>query len=84
MINSWAALESTEAGTGRLITLNLPAFEELVRWASRFPNTRVEHYVFPCCEKRQTDATRPTRGWRTTWVIPSNARASIAGFTTSA
>jgi hypothetical protein len=67
MINSWAALESTEAGTGRLITLNPPAFEELVRWASRFTNTRVEHYVFPCCEKRQTDATRPTRGWHTTW-----------------
>jgi integrase len=57
----------TEAGTGRLITLNQPAFEALVRWASRFPSTRADHYVFPWCEHRQTDATRPTKGWRTAW-----------------
>jgi integrase len=57
----------TEAGTGRLITLNPLAFEALVRWARRFPSARNEHYVFPWCENRQTDATRPTKGWRTAW-----------------
>jgi integrase len=57
----------TEAGSGRLITLNQPAFEVLVRWASRFPDTKADHYVFPWCEYRQTDATRPTKGWRTAW-----------------
>jgi integrase len=57
----------TEAGAGRLITLNQPAFEALVRWASRFPSARADHYVFPWCEYRQTDATRATKGWRTAW-----------------
>jgi len=57
----------TEAGAGRLITLNPPAFEALVRWASRFPGTQPDHYVFPWCESRQIDATRPTKGWRTAW-----------------
>jgi integrase len=57
----------TEAGTGRLITLNSLAFDVLVRWARRFPTAGNEHYVFPWCENRQTDATRPTNGWRTAW-----------------
>ena len=57
----------TEAGTGRLITLNQPAFEALVHWASRFPNARAEQYVFPWCEHRQVDPARPTKGWRTAW-----------------
>lgn len=57
----------TEAGTGRLITLNLPAFEALVRWAGRFPCVKPGDYVFPWCENRQTDRMRPTKGWRTAW-----------------
>lgn len=57
----------TDAGTGRLITINQPAFEGLVHWASRFSNARADHYVFPWCEYRQIDATRPTKGWRTAW-----------------
>jgi integrase len=57
----------TEAGTGRLITLNSLAFEALVRWAGRFSNAQADHYVFPRCENRQVDATRPTKGWRTAW-----------------
>lgn len=55
----------TEAGTGRLITLNPPAFEALVRWAGRFPESKPEHYVFPWCENRHVDRARPTKGWRT-------------------
>lgn len=57
----------TEAGAGRLITLNPPAFEALVRWACRFPETKPEHCVFPWCENRHVDPTRPTKGWRTAW-----------------
>ena len=57
----------TEAGAGRLITLNPLAFEALVRWAGRFPSSSCDHYVFPWCEHRQIDPTRPTKGWRTAW-----------------
>lgn len=57
----------TEGGTGRLIPLNLPAFEALVRWASRSPSAKPSDYVFPWCEHRQIDPTRPTKGWRTAW-----------------
>lgn len=57
----------TEAGEGRPIPLNVPAFEALVRWAGCFSDTKTEHYVFPWCEFRQVDPTRPTKGWRTAW-----------------
>jgi integrase len=57
----------TAAGTGRLITLNLLAFEALVRWAGRFPSVKPGDYVFPWCENRQIDPSRPTKGWRTAW-----------------
>ena len=57
----------TDAGTGRLITLNPRAFEALVHWASRFPSAEPNHYVFPWCENRNIDPTRPTKGWRTAW-----------------
>src|SRR5262249_35589410 len=57
----------TEAGAGRLITVNLPAFGALVRWASRFPSVKPGDYVFPWCESKQIDLTRPTKGWPTAW-----------------
>jgi integrase len=57
----------TEAGAGRLIPLNAAAFDALVRWAGRFPETTAEHFVFPWCENRQIDPSRPTKGWRTAW-----------------
>jgi integrase len=44
----------TAEGTGRLITLNLPAFQALMRWAGRFPSIKPGDYVFP-------------KGWRTAW-----------------
>jgi len=56
----------TEAGTGRLIPLNT-AFDALAQWAKRFPDAQPEHYVFPFCEHRRVDPTRPTKGWRTAW-----------------
>jgi integrase len=57
----------TEAGSGRLIPLNGAAFDVLVGWARQFPNTEAEHYVFPFCENRHINPTRPTQGWRTAW-----------------
>jgi integrase len=57
----------TDAGTGRLIPLNPTAFKTLLRWAGRYPDATPEHYVFPWCENRQVDPTRPTKGWRTAW-----------------
>lgn len=57
----------TDAGEGRPIPLNSAAFEVLVRWAGRYPDAGPNHYVFPWCENRQIDLSRPTRGWRTAW-----------------
>src|SRR5262249_32557017 len=57
----------TAAGTGRLIPLNAAAFSALVKWAKRFPDAVPDHYVFPWCESRQVDPTRPAKGWRTAW-----------------
>jgi integrase len=57
----------TEAGAGRLITVNVPAFGALVRWAGRFPSVKPGDYVFPWCENKQVDLTQPTKGWRTAW-----------------
>jgi integrase len=57
----------TPEGSGRIIPLNPAAFTALVRWAGQFPQARPEHYVFPWCESRHLDSTRPTRGWRTAW-----------------
>ncbi len=55
----------TDAGEGRTIPLNVVAFEAPVRWAGRFRDTKPEHYVFPRCENRQIDTSRPTMGWCT-------------------
>jgi integrase len=57
----------TDAGAGRLIPLNATALESLLRWASKFPKTEPNHYVFPWCENRRVDPSRPTKGWRTAW-----------------
>jgi integrase len=67
----------TEGGSGRLIPLNSFAYATLVRWASRFPEAKPDHYVFPACENARIDCpnpdagkidpSRPTKGWRTAW-----------------
>jgi integrase len=57
----------TEAGTGRLIHLNASAVRALADWLGRFQGCQPSHYVFPRCENKQIDPTRPTAGWRTAW-----------------
>jgi integrase len=56
-----------DARTGRLIPLNVVAYEALFRWAGRYPDAQPAHFVFPSCESKHVDHTRPTKGWRTAW-----------------
>jgi integrase len=57
----------TEAGSGRVIPLNPSAVKALADWGNRFPGHQPGQYVFPWCESRRVDPSRPTRGWRTAW-----------------
>jgi integrase len=56
----------SKAGTGRAIPLNVTAWQVLVRWAGRYPGALPEHCVFPACESKRIDPTRPG-GWRSAW-----------------
>jgi len=67
----------TQAGTGRLIPLNQPAFEALAKWAGRLVEAKPEDYVFPACEaagierehpdKERIDPSKPITSWRSAW-----------------
>jgi integrase len=67
----------TEDGSGRLIPLNPQAYGVLVKWASRFPESKPEGYVFPTCEDARIDTenpaaskidpSQPIKSWRTAW-----------------
>lgn len=57
----------TEAGRGRPIPLTQPAWAALDMWASRFPNRKPEHFVFPACENGRTNPERPIANWRSAW-----------------
>jgi integrase len=57
----------TEAGSGRPVPLTQPACAVLDMWASRFPNRKPEHFVFPACEVGQINPERPIMNWRTAW-----------------
>ena len=67
----------TDGSSGRLIPLNPPAFDALVRWAGRLVESDSTDYVFPACEaagierkhldKKRIDASRPITSWRTAW-----------------
>jgi integrase len=57
----------TESGRGRPIPLTQPAWAALDMWASRFPDRKPEHFVFPACENGRIDSQRPIANWRTAW-----------------
>jgi integrase len=63
----------TQAGTGRVNPMNGAAVRALADWGSKFPNRKPEHFVFPWCESRHIDPTRPTNGWRTAWRTVTRA-----------
>jgi len=57
----------TEAGKGRPVPLTQPAWAALDLWASRFPDRKPEHFVFPACENGHINPERPIDNWRTAW-----------------
>ena len=67
----------TQAGSGRVIPLNQPAFDSLVRWAGRLVESNAEDYVFPACEaagierehpdRERIDPSHPIKSWRSAW-----------------
>lgn len=67
----------TQAGTGRVIPLNQPAFDALVKWAGRLVESNADDYVFPACEaagierehpdRERIDPSRPIKSWRSAW-----------------
>lgn len=67
----------TQAGTGRVIPLNQPAFDALVKWAGRLVESNAEDYAFPACEaagiererpdRQRIDPSRPIKSWRSAW-----------------
>jgi integrase len=67
----------TQAGSGRVIPLNQPAFDALVKWAGRLVESGAEDYVFPACEAagierkhpdpERIDPSRPIKSWRSAW-----------------
>jgi integrase len=59
----------TDAGE-RVIPLNstaLAAIMELRDRAKKFSGTEPNHFVFPSCENRHIDPTRPQKSWRSAW-----------------
>ncbi len=78
----------TEGGSGRLIPLNQPAFDALVKWAGRLVESASDDYVFPACEaagierehpdKERIDPSKPITSWRSAWrVALKRARLQI-------
>lgn len=57
----------TEAGKGRPVPLTQPAWAALDMWASRFPDRKPDHFVFPACENGRIDPERSIANWRTAW-----------------
>jgi integrase len=57
----------TEAGKGRAVPLTQHAWAVLDVWGSRFPDRKLEHFVFPACENGHTDPERCIDNWRTAW-----------------
>jgi integrase len=67
----------TQAGSGRVIPLNQPAFDSLTKWAGRLVESNAEDYVFPGCEAagierkhpdlERIDPSRPIKSWRSAW-----------------
>jgi len=67
----------TQAGSGRVIPLNQPAFDALVKWAGRLVEANADDYAFPGCEaagiererpdRERIDPSRPIKSWRSAW-----------------
>ena len=61
---------SKTAAGHRTIPLNGDAMAALARLLERaraLGSSEPEHYVFPACEERIIDPSRPQKSWRTPW-----------------
>jgi integrase len=61
---------SKTAAGHRTIPLNsdaMAAFARLLERARALGSSEPEHYVFPACEERIIDPSRPQKSWRTAW-----------------
>jgi integrase len=82
----------TAGGEGRVIPLSATALACLKEWRGHFPNSKLEHFVFPSekyglhgskgtfggmVKVYNYDPTRPTGGWKTSWeTCRKNAEVS--------
>ena len=57
----------TKAGSGRAVPLTQPAWAAFDVWASRFPDRKLDDYLFPACENGKIDTRRQITHWRTGW-----------------
>jgi integrase len=63
----------TDAGEGRVIPMSRFLYETLALWAARFPERKLNHFVFAAEKYGQNgavyaiDVTRPLRTWKYAW-----------------
>jgi integrase len=77
----WVTRSKTQGGL-RKLPLNADAMTALARlWerAEIIGSTQPEHYVFPACEKRNIDPTKPQKSWRSAWRKLTE-KAGMKGF----
>lgn len=71
LFNRVASIRRSKTAAGhRTIPLNGDAMAALARLLERaraFGSSDPEHYVFPTCEGKIIDPTRPQKGWYTSW-----------------
>jgi len=77
---------SKTAAGHRTIPLNGDAMAALARLLERaraLGSSEPEHYVFPACEERIIDPSRPQKSWRTAWrkLVRETARRGARGRT---
>ena len=80
----------TPAGSNRVVPLNQPAFDSLVKWAGRLVESRADDYVFPACEaagierehpdRDRIDPSQPIKSWRSAWRAALKRAALQARF----
>ncbi len=71
LFNRVATIRRSKTAAGhRTIPLNgdaMAALARLLERAQALGSSEPEHYVFPACEERIIDPSRPQKSWRTAW-----------------
>jgi integrase len=83
LFNRVATIRRSKTAAGhRTIPLNGDAMAALARLLERagvLGSREPEHYVFPACEERIIDPSRPQKSWRTAWRKLVRETARIVG-----